>query len=57
VTGPVSPNPSPLSWPAHAAFALTLGLALGAGTLWSSWPLLAAGVCVMSAWGWRVTRL
>ncbi len=57
MTGPVSPNPSPLSWPAHAAFALTLGLALGAGTLWSSWPLLAAGVCVMSAWGWRVTRL
>jgi len=36
---------------------LAAAACLGAGTTWSSWPLLAAAICLLTALAWRVTRL
>lgn len=41
----------------HVTFGLATLAFVGLGVAWSSWYLVAAGVCTSSAWAWRVTRL
>lgn len=50
------PKPPPIVG-RDAALGLAAVACLGAGTTWSSWPLLAAAICLLTALAWRVTRL